>query len=155
MNEGYTTRMATIEDAETITGHRRVMFEDMNMTVPDMAMTVFVDWVREKLANGDYLGWFITREDGEVIAGAGLWLIEWPPTPIDVSTTRGYVLNVFVEAEYRHQGLAKRLMETILAHCKQRQIHVVILHASSKGRPLYESLGFRGTNEMRIILPSP
>lgn len=155
MSEAYTMRMATIEDAEIITGHRRAMFEDMNMTWTDITTVAFVDWVKEKLAKGDYLGWFITREDGEVVAGAGLWLIEWPPTPIDVSTTRGYVLNVFVEAEYRHQGLARRLMTTILDYCKAQQLHVVTLHASSKGRPLYESLGFHDTNEMRIMLPSP
>jgi GNAT superfamily N-acetyltransferase len=152
MSEIYMTRMATVEDAEIITGHRRAMFEDMRMNVPDLAMKVFNEWVKEKLIRGDYLGWFITREDGKVVAGAGLWLIEWPPTPIDADTVRGYVLNVFVEPDYRHQGLARRLMDVVLAYSTERKLRVVTLHASSKGRPLYEALGFRGTNEMRIVL---
>jgi hypothetical protein len=31
-------------------------------------------------------------------------------------------------------------------------VETVILHASDEGRALYEALGFRGTNEMRVSL---
>ena len=31
-------------------------------------------------------------------------------------------------------------------------ITVVILHASDDGRPLYEAVGFKPTNEMRLLL---
>src|SRR5215213_4708184 len=103
MSEIYLTRLASVEDAEIITGHRLAMFEDMGVTLPDNSMPVFLEWVKEKLAKGDYLGWFITCEDGTVVAGAGLWLIEWPPSSVDISTRRAYVLNVFVEAEHRQQ----------------------------------------------------
>lgn len=151
MRETLTLRMAVLEDAEIIARHRRAMFEDMGMDVPDMAITVFIDWVQGKLVNDDYLGWFLTDDNGKVVAGAGLWLIEWPPTPMDISTTRGYVLNVYVEPDYRHQGLARRLMETILSYCAEKRIRVITLHASNKGRPLYDSMGFVGTNEMRLI----
>ncbi len=151
MSEIYTTRMAAVEDADIIAQQRRAMFEDMGMTVADESVTLFNAWVRGKMTKGDYLGWFITLPDGDVIAGAGLWLIEWPPTPMDVATTRGYILNMFVHPDYRHQGLARRLMDTILAYCAEQRIRVILLHASSKGRPLYESLGFKATNEMRLI----
>ena len=36
------------------------------------------------------------------------------------------------------------------AWCKDNGIRALILHASPAGRPLYESLGFKSTNEMRI-----
>jgi GNAT superfamily N-acetyltransferase len=116
MSEEFTLRKATFEDAETISGQRRALFEDMGITVPDEAITAFVDWVRPKLSKDEYLGWFVIRADGEVVAGAGLWLFEWPPTPRDIATLRAYVLNVFVEANYRHQGLARRLMDAVLAY---------------------------------------
>jgi ribosomal protein S18 acetylase RimI-like enzyme len=124
----------------------------MGMTVTDESVTTFIEWVKPKLSNGDYLGWFVTRPDGEVAAGAGVWHIEWPPTPQDIATTRAYVLNVFVEPNYRQQGHARRLMDAILAYCAEKRIRVIVLHASNKGRPLYESLGFRQTNEMRIVV---
>ena len=43
-------------------------------------------------------------------------------------------------------------MEHLLAWCRGEGIEVVELHASDEGRPLYESLGFIQTNEMRLTL---
>jgi hypothetical protein len=36
--------------------------------------------------------------------------------------------------------------------CRTQGFMNVTLHASDKGRPLYESLGFEPTNEMRLDL---
>jgi hypothetical protein len=43
-------------------------------------------------------------------------------------------------------------MEAALDWGRTHGIRAVILHASSEGRPLYEKLGFRPTNEMRLML---
>ena len=43
-------------------------------------------------------------------------------------------------------------MEVALEWCRANRVRAVILHASDDGRPLYESLGFEPTNEMRISL---
>jgi hypothetical protein len=34
--------------------------------------------------------------------------------------------------------------------CRADGFHGVVLHASDEGRPLYESMGFQTTNEMRL-----
>lgn len=130
------------------------MFEDMGISarVPfDEAIPAFERWVGPLIESGEYLAW-LAEDEGRVVAGAGLWLIAWPPTPQSLATTRGYVLNVYTLAEARGRGLARRLTETILAHCGSAGIEVVTLHASDQGRPIYESLGFAATNEMRINL---
>jgi len=44
------------------------------------------------------------------------------------------------------------LMQTALNWCREHEIDTVILHASSAGRPIYESMGFQPTNEMRLHL---
>jgi len=44
------------------------------------------------------------------------------------------------------------LVEAALHWCKTNEVDLVILHASDDGRRLYESLGFRAGNEMRITL---
>lgn len=148
-----TVRRATAADAPLITHHRRAMFEDMGRTdhaqLDDMARR-FEPWVREALAQGEYLGWFVVNESGEVVAGAGLWLMEWPPHVLDDADRRGNVLNVYTRPDYRRQGLARRLMTVILDWCREHRIPTVILHASDQGRALYESLGFFASNEMRI-----
>ena len=47
---------------------------------------------------------------------------------------------------------ARRLMDEMIAWCRGRRMTTVYLHASEEGRPLYESLGFTPTNEMRLRL---
>ena len=53
---------------------------------------------------------------------------------------------------FRRQGIARRLMDIALDWCRANGIRAVILHASDDGQKLYEQLGFRSTNEMRILL---
>jgi GNAT superfamily N-acetyltransferase len=114
----------------------------------DTMVEAFVPWVIEKMRAGEYLGWFAVAEDGAIAAGAGLWLMDWPPHMIGPGS-RGNILNVYTEPGYRRQGLARRLTETAIDWCRAYGIGTVILHASEEGRELYRSLGFERTNEMR------
>ena len=151
----FTIRAATVADAPIITAHRRAMFEDMGVGAPaelDAMDAKFAPWVAEKIARDEYLGWFIMNEQGAVIAGAGLWIIEGLASPMDQSAWRGYVMNVYVHPDHRRQGLARRLMTTLLGYCRENGLRGVALHASKYGRALYESLGFKPTNEMRLKL---
>ena len=133
------------------------MFADMDAGTPDVLDQMsrhFEPWVRARLADGRYLGW-ITEEDGRAVASAGLLLVEWPPHPWHpASDVRGYILNVFVEPAWRRGGLARILMNFCVDEARVRGIAVVTLHASDKGRPVYEQLGFEASNEMLLRLPS-
>ena len=59
---------------------------------------------------------------------------------------------MYTDPEFRRQGIARRLMQTMIDWCRKEGFVRVDLHASDKGRPLYESLGFEPTNEMRLNL---
>ena len=151
-------RLATPDDIPLIAFHRRAMFEDMGITdrAPlDTMDARFADWMRGRIERGEYRGWFIIDEKGAVIAGAGLWLQENLPSPRDPSSARrGYVMNVYTRPERRRQGYARRLMNAVLDWCRDQNIRTIALHASDAGRALYDSLDFRSTNEMRILLSS-
>ena len=88
-----------------------------------------------------------------VVAGAGLWLMDWPAGILDIAPYRGYLFNVYTEPAHRRNGLAGRLVRTIMVHCKEHGMRVIGLHASAEGRGVYEALGFKPTNEMRYIAP--
>jgi len=153
--EPFTIREATPNDFEIICAHRRAMFEDMERDTPAQIAAMdapYRAWLADRLTSGEYRAWFVESK-GRAVAGAGLWLLDWAPSPYDQSQHRGYVLNVYTDPGFRRRGLAKQLMETIIAWCRENQIKIVVLHASDKGRALYESLGFKQTNEMRIQLP--
>jgi len=151
----YTIRRATVEDAETIVAHRRAMFSEMGYRddqVLDAMCESFRPWVIRMLQANEYLTWFALAPDHSITAGLGLWLMDWPPHMIGPGARRGNILNVYTAPDHRRQGLARRLMDTSLEWCRENGIRAVILHSSEAGRPLYNSLGFRSTNEMRLVL---
>jgi ribosomal protein S18 acetylase RimI-like enzyme len=102
------------------------------------------------MAKREYMAWLGTAEDGRVVAGVGLWLIEWPPHLIGLAPHRGYILNVYTHPGHRRQGLAKQLTQASMDWCREHGIDFVFLHASKEGRPVYEQLGFQEGSEMRI-----
>ncbi len=122
-----------------------------NEAVLEQMSRAFEPWVKEKLAQGAYLGW-IAEAEGRVAGSTGMLLVDWPPHPLSPnSNQRGYLLNVFVESEFRRRGLAQRLVEQCIAEARRRGIRVVTLHASDAGRLVYEKLGFRSTSEMMRV----
>ena len=156
MADAFTIRRATPPDLATIAMHRRRMFEDMGHAddpVLVAAEPLYTRWLKERLENGRYLAWFITMNDGMVVAGAGLWLLDWPAGILGTEPYRGYILNVYTEPPFRKRGFARQLVEAILAHCAAEGIRVVGLHASTEGRSVYEALGVKPTNELRLITP--
>lgn len=154
-SEPFTIRAGTAADAELIVSHRRAMFLDMGRHDPDWldgVAAAFLPWVRPRLDTGEYRAWFAVAPDGSVAAGVGLWFVDWFPHPDDRGSLRGHMLNVYTEPAYRRRGLARRLMQITLDCCRERGITIATLQASDEGRPLYESMGFKATNEMRIEL---
>ncbi|MEO6815981.1 MAG: GNAT family N-acetyltransferase [Edaphobacter sp.] len=146
----FETRLATEADAELISEQRCRMFADSGQGDEVRLKEVdenFVPWVRERLSDGRYVGW-LTAEDGRVVAGAGMLWMDFPPHWMDPEPVRAYLLNVYVEPEFRGRGLARELLEMAMNDAKQRGIKVVSLHASTFGKPLYERNGFNSTNEM-------
>jgi GNAT superfamily N-acetyltransferase len=152
-------RLATRDDVEMIARHRATMWVDMGRLHADAVPTMVADTVARlgpALAEGRYVGWLLAPagEPGRVVAGAGILLREQLPFPVEGGRAvrhgeQGLVLNVYTEPGWRRRGLAERLMRALLAWADARGLSSVVLHASDEGRPLYERLGFRGTNEMR------
>jgi GNAT superfamily N-acetyltransferase len=156
-------RLATPEDVEVISWHRARMFQDMGQ-LPDHLFESFRalsrEYLRAGLTSGGYVGWLIFQTDHpqKILAGAGILHRQVPPFPISPENgetaiaggRQGLIINVFTEPEWRRRGLARRLLEHILAWSREQGIDSVMLHASDEGRGLYEQLGFVATSEMRF-----
>ncbi len=151
----FETRLAVEGDAELIAHQRMRMFVDAGQAAEGGAMQTmmenFVTWVRPRLQDGSYVGWLV-EEDGRAAAGAGMWLMDFPPHWMDAEPLRAYLLNFYVDPEFRGRGLAYELLKLAVGDARRRGIKVVSLHASQFGRPLYERNGFEGTNEMMLRL---
>jgi ribosomal protein S18 acetylase RimI-like enzyme len=147
-------RDLTVDDVELVCRHREEMFRDAGRSEDVLkAMTQhFRDWLQPRLLDRSYFGFVVCDED-KPIAGIGLMMIDWPPHPSHpTSDKRGYVLNVYVEPEYRRRGLAQELMRMADSEFASRGVQFAILHATEKGRGLYEGLGWNGTTEMAKVV---
>ncbi|HXE90785.1 MAG TPA: GNAT family N-acetyltransferase [Terriglobales bacterium] len=148
-------REATLDDAPEIMRQRRLMFRDMGFTdeaALDAMHATSQPYILAGLNNGGYRGWLAVAPDGRVMGGGGVVLHDWLTHPLNLNPQRAYVLNVYVYPEFRRQGVARRLMAAIVEWCRGQGFPVIWLHASDEGRPLYESMGFEPTNEMKLML---
>ena len=143
-------------DLEEILAHRRLMFYDMGYR-DELALDAMVRCSRpcmqRYLADKSYRGWFAVAPGGQVAAGAGLLitpLVSGPLSPEQIN--RAYLLNVYTYPEFRKRGLARLLTQKAIDWCRDQGFKLLWLHASDSGRPLYESLGFESTNEMKLII---
>ena len=156
MTSSYVIRAATLADAAVIAHHRVAMFRDMgSLDERDAARIAALTraYLAEALPRAEYRGW-MAETDGAVIAGGGLLTRRMLPRPENpAGGEEAYVLNVYTEAAHRRRGVARALMDVMLGWCRDRDISRVLLHASDEGRPLYETLGFLPTNEMRWERP--
>lgn len=103
------------------------------------------------LGDGTYFG-LLAELDGQIAAGGGVVIANWPGSPLNFEPKRAWILNIYVEPQHRRQGLAKAVTEALIDWCRQNGFGSVALHASEYGRGLYEKLGFQPTNEMRLLL---
>jgi GNAT superfamily N-acetyltransferase len=158
----YTIRRCMQADALTIARHRVEMFREMG-EVPTEELAV--ELLNEStsalaacLADGTYIGWFAIDSAAMVIGGAGVHVKPQLPR---ISHDRRRVedtavplaVNVYTDVQWRGRGVARALMCALMKWAEAHGTDRVVLHASDAGRPLYESLGFRGTNEMRWFVP--
>lgn len=140
-------------DVEHLVQHRLAMFEEMGTLKPglrDEVQRASREYFSEAVAAGTYKGWLAEDAGGRIIAGGGLVIAAWPGYPGEKNSKRAWILNMYTEPEARRRGLAKRLLEVMIEWCRANGFRAVSLHASDAGRPLYESVGFEATNEMRL-----
>ncbi len=85
---------------------------------------------------------FAAVENGIVISGAFLVIIEKPANPAFPTGKVGNVLNVFTLEQYRRKGIAARVMKMLIDYAKNIKLDFLELKATSDGYPLYKKLGF-------------
>jgi GNAT superfamily N-acetyltransferase len=156
-------RQARLADVDAVAEHRTRMFDEMGQVPPDTFETLRTksrERIHDLLERGEYVGWLaMPKEHPEIIAGgAGVQLREVLPHPLSrenqwngvAEGRHATIINVFTEPPWRHQGVAMLLLKRIIEWARAERLDRLVLHASEAARPLYERLGFVGTNEMRF-----
>lgn len=97
---------------------------------------------------------FVAEVGNRVVGSASCQLFEglYPQALEEQYRKYGYIWGVYVEPPYRGQGIAKKLTSLACDYLKSIDCTRVVLHASPSGQPVYSSLGFVESNEMRLDL---
>jgi GNAT superfamily N-acetyltransferase len=159
MTDALTLRLATIDDIPALVNHRRRMFEDMDALKSvtrdraglDAMEAAYAVLLRYEIPAGSTRAWVID-DGGTITASGALKITDWLPRPDGQRRGLVYVHSVYTVPEYRRQGLARRILNAMIDYCRDNGWPRLTLHASELGRGLYENLGFKPTNEMRLIL---
>ena len=137
-------RFATPEDLNTVVS-RRIEFLG-EVRAPDFRPTdELIEKTRSFVSVEQSAGRLHTwlAEDGHEFVGiVSMLLRPRPPQPEDTRTTEAFVINMYVPAAYRRQGIGRRLLDACLESSEQFGIRKFLLHSTDQARELYASSGF-------------
>jgi GNAT superfamily N-acetyltransferase len=143
-------RAATIADLPLLLHYRRAMAEEADNTSEAAViqmLSALEPYLRSAIPEGRWHSWI--AEPG----GCGsVEIVQWVPGRQDPTPRRAWIHSVYVEPSLRRRGIGRQLTHTIIEWCREQGFEWIYLHASEQGRPLYESLGFALSSEMRLKL---
>lgn len=143
-------RQATMADLRLLLGYRRAMVEEMDgadkASVNRMIRALGL-YLRAAIPEGSWHSWIVDP------GGCGsVKIVRWVPGQLDPTPRRAWIHSVYVEPSFRRRGIGRQLTQTIIAWCRERGFEWIYSYASDQGRPLYQSLGFVPSSEMRLKL---
>lgn len=121
--------------------------KDLTEDIKDQLLRVLPAYF-EKHLNSD-LFVYVAREDA-VLSCAFLVVTEKPANPSFITGRTGTVYNVYTVPAYRRRGLAKHIMQMLLADAEKMELDYVDLNATENGYYLYEALGFKETKPKHV-----
>lgn len=97
---------------------------------------------------------FFAELEGQIIGSASCQLFAGLYPLVFKSEYRqyGYIWGVYVQPDYRRQGIARQLTHLATQHLKSIGCTRVVLNASPFGKSLYTQLGFVDSNLMQLDL---
>jgi GNAT superfamily N-acetyltransferase len=154
-------RKATAEDVPVLVKHRRWMFEDLAAERSgrhepgqlEAMETAYAEHLRDHLAKGTAEAW-VTEVGGRIVASGVILILPWPPVPGATGERMALLHGMYTAPEHRRRGLARGIVHSAIAFCRQEGCLWIILggRGSNAGGALYESVGFRPIEYMRLAL---
>ena len=90
-------------------------------------------------------------QDGIAVGCASISYIEIMPTLSHPTGKRAHLVNVYTKADYRKNGIARKLVQMLIDEAKEKGVTEISLDATDLGKTLYESLGFCKSDECMVM----
>jgi ribosomal protein S18 acetylase RimI-like enzyme len=149
-------REANLMEDCLIAEHFYQMWLDLNVSADDIKpdyIEITQKFIKNARSQLNYKA-FVAESGNKVVASGSCQLFSglYPPILKEDYRKYGYVWGVYVEPEYRQQGIAKKLTLLITNYLKSLGCTRVVLNASPQGQSIYSSLGFCESNAMHLDL---
>lgn len=84
----------------------------------------------------------LAEENGRCIGTGIVFYYDSVPSPFNTTGKNSYLTSMYVDPDYRRNGIGTAILEQVIACAKRRGVTAMFLSASELGRPLYEKRGF-------------
>lgn len=147
---------ATSQEDHIIAEHFYRMWQDIGVpaaSIESNSLEITIDFIKNARLYLNYQAFF-AKVNNTIIGSVSCQLFAglYPQILKHEYRKYGYIWGVYIEPDYRRQGIAKKLMAEAIAHLKSIGCTKAILHASPQGKFLYSQLDFDKSNEMRLDL---
>ncbi len=145
-----TLRQADAYDAAALAELRVAGLIELGVLEP-LAANAFVPRARREY-------WTLLREErltawvliaGGRVAGCAC-VLYWDRLPYPPTSLHAELCGVFVEPQFRQQGIARELCTEALAAATSRGVRRIVLSPTEALRPFYRSFGFDDSGQMRM-----
>ena len=136
-----TYRKLTENDLETFIAMRIAQLREEGATEELDLKPALIDYYHRHMADGTFVSWLAV--DGEKIIGtSGMSFVEKPPYFSCPSGRIGLLSSMYTDPGYRRRGIAKELLDRVVAEARAYGCGSVQITASDMGVLLYTAFGF-------------
>ena len=134
-------RLADINDTSVIVDFRKRQLIDEGQT-PDHSIDYELEnYFSSLIADENSVVWIAMKDDRAVAVGC-VYFYQYPPSFKNITGKMAYVHTMYTVNEYRGQGAASYILNSIIDEAKKRNCRVIQLQASEQGKPVYKKIGF-------------
>lgn len=135
-------RLASLDDLELLIHLRKQLLVEEGQIVTSIIDEELNNFFEYQISSNQYVQWLVEK-DNNIIATGALQFISFPPSYFNPTGIRGYISNMFTHSEYRNKGIAKQLLNQLLAEAQRRKVRHIFLISSEMGKPFYKKIGFK------------
>ena len=141
MNALLTYRRLTEADVPTFVAMRITQLKEEGAQSDLDLEPALTAYYQKHLADGTFVSWLAV--DGEKIVGtSGMSFVEKPPYYSNPTGKIGLLSSMYTHPDYRRKGIARALLDRVVAEARKAGCGAVWITASEMGVLLYTSYGF-------------
>ena len=145
-------RLATIEDVDNLVKFRIQLLKETNKNTLNYDWDKYAESLKyyflDALVNGKAVA-FMAEKKSVIIGISIMCFYDIVPLIFNLEGKMALLTDMYINLEYRNEGLGTELLKNIMEHTKKLGHPKVILNATDSGRGLYKRFGFKDiTGEM-------